>query len=78
MSDAEGSRAADGGAPPWHGATWTARMRSAVSEIRCKTKTSDPIMERGRTQLTSSVGHESKCWLWFYSVLSLALALPQV
>ena len=33
--------------------------------------------QRGRTQLPSSVGHESKCWLWFYSVLSLALALPQ-
>ncbi len=44
MRDAEGSRAADGGAPPWHGATWTARMRSAVSDIRRQTETSDPIM----------------------------------
>jgi hypothetical protein len=33
--------------------------------------------KRGRTQLPSSVGYESKGWLWFNSVLSLALALPQ-
>ncbi len=32
MSD--GTSAADDGAPPWTGATWTARMRSAVSEKR--------------------------------------------
>ncbi len=46
VRDVEGSRAADanGGAPLWHGATWTARMRSAVSETRCQTETSDPIM----------------------------------
>ncbi len=29
MSDVERARAADGGAPLWNGATWTARMRSA-------------------------------------------------
>ncbi len=34
--------------------------------------------QRGCTQLPSSVGYESKCWLWFYSVLSLAQALPEV
>ena len=28
------SRASGDGAPPWAGATWTARLRSAVSEIR--------------------------------------------
>jgi hypothetical protein len=44
VRDAEGSCAAGDGAPPWHGATWTARMRSAVSEIRRQTETSDPIM----------------------------------
>ncbi len=44
VRDAQGSRAADAGAPPWYGATWTARMGSAVSEIRCQTKTSDQIM----------------------------------
>jgi hypothetical protein len=44
VRDAEGSRAADAGAPPWHGATWAARMRSAKSDIRCPMKTSDPIM----------------------------------
>jgi hypothetical protein len=37
-------RAADGGAPPWHGATWTARMRSVVSEIRCQTEAPNPIV----------------------------------
>ena len=44
VRDAEGSRAADAGAPPRHGATWIARMRSAVSAIRCQTKASAPIM----------------------------------
>ena len=44
MRGAEGPRAADGGAPPWHGATLTVRVRSKVSEVRRQTKTSDPIM----------------------------------
>ena len=34
VSDVEGSRASCDGAPPWAGTTWTARLRSAVSEIR--------------------------------------------
>jgi hypothetical protein len=77
VSDVEGSRASGDGAPPWTGATWTARVCSVVSEIRRQTETSDPIMA-ARPHSAAEFGRtREQCWLWFYSVPSLALALPQ-
>ncbi len=80
VRDAEGSRAADGQygrlrrgmAPP--GLLGCARR---CQRYGVRQKHQIRSWQRGHTQLPSSVGYESKGWLWFHSVLSLALALPQ-
>ena len=55
------------GAPPWTSATWTARIRSAVSEIRCQICSNAQAMAARPTRLPSSVGYRD---LW--------LALPSL
>ena len=66
VSYAEGSRAADAGAPPWTGVNWTARLRSAVSEIR-RQKSQIQLLLCGESPLLpSSVVNETWRSLWFH------------
>ncbi len=53
VSDVEGSRASGDGAPPWAGTTWTARLRSAVSEIR-RQKSQIQLLLCSESPLTAS------------------------
>ena len=76
MSDVEGSYASDDGTPPWTCATYTTRMRWVVSEI-WRQRSQIQQLQLVPTQLPSSVGCETRRW-WFYGLLSLAVALPQV
>ena len=67
MSDVEGSRAAGDRAPPWAGATWTARLRSAVSEIRRQKSQIQLLLCSESPLLPSSVVYETWRSSWFHA-----------
>ena len=67
VSDVEGSRASGDGAPPWAGATWTARLRSAVSEIRRPKSQIQLLLCSESPLLPSSVVYETWRSSWFHA-----------
>jgi hypothetical protein len=67
VSDVEGSRASGDGAPPWAGATWTARLRSAVSEIRRQKSQIQLLLCSESPLLPSSVVYETWRSSWFHA-----------
>ncbi len=66
VSDVEGSRASGDGAPPSVGATWSARLRPAVSEIRRPKSRIQLLLCSESPLLPSSVVYETWRSSWFH------------
>ncbi len=67
VSDVEGSHASGDGAPPWAGATLTARLRSAVSEIRRQKSQIQLLLCSESPLLPSSVVYATWRSSWFHA-----------